>query len=73
MTCDVNVLLDNKLLYEVNDFDAMASIRQIKRLSTESYVTVPSNTLATQWIWYWKDEDEIWREYDQDHLVSEIR
>lgn len=73
MTCDVNVLLDNKLLYEVNDFDAMAAIRQIKRLSTESYVTVPSNTLATQWIWYWKDEDEIWREYDHDHLVSEIR
>jgi len=41
----VNILLDNKLLFIQKDFDATAVIR---RLSTESYVTNPGNTLATQ-------------------------
>ena len=49
------------------DFDVIAPIR---RLSSESHVSNPANPMATTWSWYWKDEDEMWREYDVDHLVS---
>ena len=64
---DVNILLDNKLAVIQKDFEIMAPIR---RLSTHSYVTDPDNPGATQWTWYWKDEYGIWREYDQDQMVS---
>ena len=50
------------------DFQALV---QLRRLSTDSYVADPSNTMATEWIWYWKDENEIWRTYGQDVKVSE--
>ena len=55
------------LVFVQNDFDIGATIR---RLSTASYVTDPENTMATQWTWYWKDEHETWRKYDQDQGVS---
>lgn len=68
---DVTIRLDKKLLSVMNGFGPI--VPMIRRLSTKSYVADPSNTLATQWIWYWKDEHEIWRVYDYDHSVSGIR
>ncbi|KAJ7337324.1 hypothetical protein OS493_010186 [Desmophyllum pertusum] len=58
---DVNFLLDNKLMIVQKDFEVIA---QIRRLSTESHVTNPGNTVATAWTWYWKDENGTWRQYD---------
>ena len=63
---DVNILLDNKLLITQKEFERFTKLR---RLSTESDVT-SSNPLATEWIWYWQDENGLWRMYDQDHTVS---
>ena len=63
--CDVD-LFNNKLLITGKDFKATQSLR---RLSTESYVN-SSNPLATEWIWYWQDENGLWRMYDQDYTVS---
>ena len=63
--CDVD-LLNNKLLITGKDFKATQSLR---RLSMESYVN-SSNPLATEWIWYWQDENGLWRMYDQDYTVS---
>ena len=63
--CHVD-LLNNKLLITGKDFKATQSLR---RLSTESYVN-SSNPLATEWIWYWQDENGLWRMYDQDYTVS---
>ena len=63
---DVNFLLDNKLMIVQKDFEVIA---QIRRLSTESHVTNPGNTVATAWTWYWKDENGTWRQYDVDQLV----
>ena len=63
---DVDILLDNKLLITQKDFERFT---QLRRLSTESDVN-SSNPLATEWIWYWQDENGFWRMYDQDHTVS---
>ena len=63
---DVDILLDNKLLITQKDFERFT---QLRRLSTESDVN-SSNPLATAWIWYWQDENGLWRMYDQDHTVS---
>ena len=63
---DVDILLDNKLLITQKDFERFT---QLRRLSTESDV-ISSNPLATEWIWYWQDENGFWRMYDQDHTVS---
>ena len=63
---DVDILLDNKLLITQKDFERFT---QLRRLSTESDV-ISSNPLATEWIWYWQDENGLWRMYDQDHTVS---
>ena len=63
---DVDILLDNKLLITQKDFERFT---QLRRLSTESDVN-SSNPLATEWIWYWQDENGLWRMYDQDYTVS---
>ena len=63
---DVDILLDNKLLITQKDFERFT---QLRRLSTESD-EISSNPLATEWIWYWQDENGLWRMYDQDHTVS---
>ena len=65
---DVDILLDNKLLITQKDFERFT---QLRRLSTESDVN-SSNPLATEWIWYWQDENGLWRMYDQDHTVSKL-
>ncbi|XP_068694759.1 zinc finger CCCH-type antiviral protein 1-like isoform X2 [Montipora foliosa] len=68
--CDASILLDNKILLIENDFHAVATLR---RLSTVSYVFGPDNITATQWIWYWKDEHDIWRKYDVDHAGRNLQ
>ena len=63
---DATILLDKMMLLQ-RDFDTAAPLR---RLSTVSSVQDPDNIMATQWIWYWKDEYGTWRKYDVDHVVS---
>lgn len=37
---------------------------KVRRLSTASSVTRPPHfILTTEWIWYWKDEYGVWKEY----------
>ncbi|XP_070612404.1 protein mono-ADP-ribosyltransferase PARP12-like [Erythrolamprus reginae] len=47
---------------------------KIRRLSTPSSVTKPPHyILTTDWIWYWKDEYNVWKEYgvkDGDHTAA---
>ncbi|XP_069484826.1 zinc finger CCCH-type antiviral protein 1-like isoform X2 [Ambystoma mexicanum] len=51
--------------YHNIDFQKMtSSFSQVRRLSTASSVTKPSNyILTTNWVWYWKDEYGQWFEY----------
>ncbi|KAI1238906.1 hypothetical protein IHE44_0011997 [Lamprotornis superbus] len=37
----------------------------VRRLSTPSSVTKPTFLLTTQWIWYWKNNQEKWVEYGE--------
>ncbi|XP_074534021.1 protein mono-ADP-ribosyltransferase PARP12 [Halichoeres trimaculatus] len=38
----------------------------VRRLSTVSSVTRPPHfILTTEWLWYWKDENQEWKEYGQ--------
>ncbi|NWW02553.1 PAR12 polymerase, partial [Oreocharis arfaki] len=37
----------------------------VRRLSTPSSVTKPTFLLTTQWIWYWKDNQDKWIEYGE--------
>ncbi|XP_026581517.1 poly [ADP-ribose] polymerase 12-like [Pseudonaja textilis] len=49
---------------------------KIRRLSTPSSVTKPPHyILTTDWIWYWKDEYNQWKEYgkqDDDHVAATV-
>ena len=62
---DVDILLDNRMLLRSYYF----GYTPVRRLSTESDVN-SSNPLAMEWIWYWQDENGLWRMYDQDYTVS---
>ncbi|KAL9854454.1 protein mono-ADP-ribosyltransferase PARP12-like isoform 23-T23 [Geothlypis trichas] len=37
----------------------------VRRLSTPSSVTKPTFLLTTQWIWYWKNDQDKWIEYGE--------
>ncbi|NWV03755.1 PAR12 polymerase, partial [Ptilonorhynchus violaceus] len=37
----------------------------VRRLSTPSSVTKPTFILTTQWIWYWKNNEDKWIEYGE--------
>ncbi|NWR72801.1 PAR12 polymerase, partial [Centropus unirufus] len=37
----------------------------VRRLSTPSSVTKPTFLLTTQWIWYWKNDQDQWIEYGE--------
>uniref|UniRef100_A0A8C8AI52 Poly(ADP-ribose) polymerase family member 12 n=1 Tax=Otus sunia TaxID=257818 RepID=A0A8C8AI52_9STRI len=51
-------------LRKFNDFGNMEIPLRVRRLSTASSVTKPPHfILTTEWIWYWKDEYGLWREY----------
>ncbi|XP_078232347.1 protein mono-ADP-ribosyltransferase PARP12 isoform X2 [Pogona vitticeps] len=49
---------------------------KLRRLSTASSVTkAPHYILTTDWIWYWKDEYDMWSEYgvkDMDHASATL-
>ncbi|XP_068800830.1 protein mono-ADP-ribosyltransferase PARP12 isoform X2 [Struthio camelus] len=49
---------------------------KVRRLSTASSVTKPPHfILTTEWMWYWKDEYGLWREYgkkDDDHAAATV-
>ncbi|NWX18605.1 PAR12 polymerase, partial [Aegotheles bennettii] len=49
---------------------------KVRRLSTASSVTKPPHfILTTEWIWYWKDDYDLWQEYgkkDDDHPVATV-
>ncbi|KAJ7329087.1 hypothetical protein JRQ81_015261 [Phrynocephalus forsythii] len=49
---------------------------KLRRLSTASSVTkAPHYILTTDWIWYWKDEYDVWNEYgvqDTDHVAATL-
>ncbi|XP_068694762.1 zinc finger CCCH-type antiviral protein 1-like [Montipora foliosa] len=66
---DVIILLDSKTLF-LKNCDTVATLR---RLSTVSYVFDADQITATQWIWYWKDEHNIWRKYDVDHEGKDLQ
>uniref|UniRef100_A0A8C3TW42 Poly(ADP-ribose) polymerase family member 12 n=1 Tax=Catharus ustulatus TaxID=91951 RepID=A0A8C3TW42_CATUS len=70
--CDPkNVRFDNALTYEraffpfcVRFHDMCCGLQKVRRLSTASSVTKPPHfILTTEWIWYWKDEYDMWQEY----------
>ncbi|XP_073241982.1 uncharacterized protein [Porites lutea] len=67
--CQVDIFLDNKLLITQ---EYVERLMQLRRLSTESDVN-SSNPLATEWIWYWQDENGFWRMYDQDHTGNDLQ
>uniref|UniRef100_A0A8D2PNR0 Poly(ADP-ribose) polymerase family member 12 n=2 Tax=Zosterops lateralis melanops TaxID=1220523 RepID=A0A8D2PNR0_ZOSLA len=50
--------------------DMCCGLQKVRRLSTASSVTKPPHfILTTEWIWYWKDEYDMWQEYGkQDDL-----
>ncbi|XP_062989431.1 protein mono-ADP-ribosyltransferase PARP12-like [Elgaria multicarinata webbii] len=59
------------------DFSKMTcGSAKLRRLSTASSVTKPPHyILTTDWIWYWKDECNVWNEYgipDADHATATV-
>lgn len=57
----------NIVRYQSVYFQTMkAGTRRVRRLTTPSSVTRPSEyVLTTEWIWYWKDEFGTWTKYGQ--------
>ncbi|NXB75669.1 PAR12 polymerase, partial [Donacobius atricapilla] len=48
------------------DFQTMTcSSFLVRRLSTPSSVTKPTFLLTTQWLWYWKNNEDKWIEYGE--------
>ncbi|NXS21420.1 PAR12 polymerase, partial [Mystacornis crossleyi] len=48
------------------NFQTMTSSSSlVRRLSTPSSVTKPTFLLTTQWIWYWKNNQDKWIEYGE--------
>lgn len=46
-------------------------LQKVRRLSTASSVTKPPHfILTTEWIWYWKDEYDMWQEYGKQVSVE---
>ncbi|XP_026724296.1 poly [ADP-ribose] polymerase 12-like [Athene cunicularia] len=60
----------------ISFLDMHCGSAKIRRLSTASSVTKPPHFIfTTEWIWYWKDEYGLWREYgkkDDDHAAATI-
>ncbi|NWY42788.1 PAR12 polymerase, partial [Sylvia atricapilla] len=48
------------------DFQTMThSFSLVRRLSTPSSITKPTFLLTTQWVWYWKNNQDKWIEYGE--------
>ncbi|XP_063251381.1 zinc finger CCCH-type antiviral protein 1-like isoform X7 [Prinia subflava] len=55
------------------DFQKMTcSSSLVRRLSTPSSVTKPTFLLTTQWIWYWKNNQDKWIEYGEQEEGSSM-
>ncbi|NXN81318.1 PAR12 polymerase, partial [Bombycilla garrulus] len=55
------------------DFKTMTSSSSlVRRLSTPSSVTKPTFLLTTQWIWYWKNNEDKWIEYGEQEEGSSM-
>ncbi|NXO65298.1 PAR12 polymerase, partial [Phainopepla nitens] len=53
------------------NFQTMTSSSSlVRRLSTPSSVTKPTFLLTTQWIWYWKNNEDKWIEYGEQEEES---
>ena len=53
------------------DFESMAIQKSyhkadLRRLSTESYIKEQDNCLATQWVWFRKEESGDWVKYGEE-------
>ncbi|XP_058720644.1 zinc finger CCCH-type antiviral protein 1-like isoform X2 [Poecile atricapillus] len=44
----------------------------VRRLSTPSSVTKPTFVLTTQWIWYWKNNQDKWIEYGEQEEENSV-
>ncbi|NWV19790.1 PAR12 polymerase, partial [Origma solitaria] len=68
--CDPN----NSSMAGMNiDFQTMTcSSSLVRRLSTPSSVTKPTFILTTQWIWYWKNNQDKWIEYGEQEEGSDV-
>ena len=45
----------------------------LRRLSTTSYVRATELTMATRWVWYYRDKGNVWREYEDENQVRLLR
>lgn len=43
--------------------DMTLGLDEVRRLSTEPSVLLPSFVFTTTWIWYWRDENDHWIQY----------
>ncbi|CAL8385537.1 unnamed protein product [Boreogadus saida] len=61
---------DPKITYSTVDggavwFETMTrGLQKVRRLSSISSVLQPTSILATEWLWYWEDENGNWNQYD---------
>lgn len=81
--CDPNNIRSSKPISEsgfifpyISFVDMQSGFKKVRRLSTASSVTKPPHfILTTEWIWYWKDEHGVWREYgkkDSDRAAATV-
>uniref|UniRef100_A0A672UP10 C3H1-type domain-containing protein n=1 Tax=Strigops habroptila TaxID=2489341 RepID=A0A672UP10_STRHB len=55
---------DGYALPRISFLNMCCGFEKVRRLSTASSVTRPPHfILTTEWIWYWKDEYDLWQEY----------
>ena len=57
------------------NFDDMKAVTSygdvpLRRLSTKSAVLPTDHALSIQWVWYWLDETNSWREYGCEPMVG---
>ncbi|XP_067017330.1 serine-rich adhesin for platelets-like [Acropora muricata] len=70
-SCDGTFLIDDKIL--VTGSTTFGSVVTLRRLSTVSYVHDPDDITATQWTWYWMDENGCWRKYGFDDMGTDLQ
>ncbi|NXU15468.1 PAR12 polymerase, partial [Pardalotus punctatus] len=68
--CDPN---NSSMASKSIDFQTMTCCSSlVRRLSTPSSVTKPTLLLTTQWIWYWKNNQDKWVEYGEQEEESSM-
>ncbi|XP_057203959.1 protein mono-ADP-ribosyltransferase PARP12 [Triplophysa rosa] len=73
---DVSITLTSSGHQMVNLISMTCGGSSVRRLSTASSVTKPPHfILTTQWLWYWRNDEEDWTEYgkgDNTNLVTSV-